>query len=58
MITGSPSLSVLDVSCNSIHDVGISLCLQHLGIITELNVARCELSVKGTSYLLYLLLTR
>ena len=58
MITGSPSLSVLDVSCNSIHDVGISLCLQHLSTITELNVAKCELSVKGIHHICFAILTR
>ena len=47
MITGSPSLRVLDVDLNNIGDDGISLCLQHINTLTELSVWRCELSVKG-----------
>ena len=50
MITGSPSLRVLDVSGNNIGDDGISLCLQHINTLTELIVGDCELSVKGSVY--------
>ena len=48
MITGSPSLGVLDVSFNNIGDDGISLCLQHINTLTELCVYYCGLSVKGS----------
>ena len=48
MITGSPSLRVLDVSVNKIGDDGISLCLQHINTLTELSVAACGLSVEGS----------
>ena len=48
MITGSPSLRVLDVSRNPIGDDGISLCLQHIKTLTELWVEDCWLSVEGT----------
>ena len=47
MITGSPSLRVLDVSENRIGDDGISLCLQHINTLTELRVIECGLSVEG-----------
>ena len=47
MITGSPSLRVLDVSGNDIGDDGLSLCLQHINTLTELKVYHCGLSVKG-----------
>ena len=47
MITGSPSLRVLDVSKNPIRDDGISLCLQHINTLTELKVDKCGLSVEG-----------
>ena len=50
MITGSPSLEVLDVSGNNIGDDGISLCLQHINTVTELIVMECGLSVKGSVY--------
>ena len=50
MITGSPSLRVLDVSFNCIGDDGISLCLQHINTLTELKVMECGLSVKGSVY--------
>ena len=51
MITGSPSLRVLDVSDNNIRDDGISLlCLQHINTLTRLSVERCRLSVKGSVY--------
>ena len=46
MITGSPSLRVLDVGDNTIGDDGIS-CLQHINTLTELRVYKCGLSVKG-----------
>ena len=48
MITGSPSLRVLNVSMNKIEDDGISLCLQHINTLTELRVAWCGLSVEGS----------
>ena len=48
MITGSPSLRVLDVSLNPVRDDGISLCLQHINTLTELSVERCGLSVEGS----------
>ena len=44
MITGSPSLRVLDVSGNDIGDVGLS---QHINTLTKLRVALCGLSVEG-----------
>ena len=50
MITGSPSLRVLDVRGNNIGDDGISLCLQHINTLTELIVDQCGLSVKGSVY--------
>ena len=50
MITGSPSLRVLQVSNNNIGDDGISLCLQYINTLTELNVKDCGLSVKGSVY--------
>ena len=50
MITGSPSLRVLDVSGNNIGDDGISLCLQHINTLTELSVEHCGLSAKGSVY--------
>ena len=51
MITGSPSLRVLDASRNKIGDDGISLlCLQHINTLTKLNVYYCGLSVKGSVY--------
>ena len=48
MITGSPSLRVLDVSGNPVGDDGISLCLHHINTLTELRVAQCRLSVEGS----------
>ena len=50
MITGSPSLRVLDVTGNNIGDDGIFLCLQHINTVTELRVEYCGLSVKGSVY--------
>ena len=52
-ITGgdSTTLRELDVSWNVIGDIGISLITQWLlpnKTLTKLNVARCNLSVKGT----------
>ena len=47
MITGSPSLRVLNVGGNIIGDDGISLCLQHINTLTELRVWGCRLSVEG-----------
>ena len=48
MITGSPSLRLLDVSLNPVGDDGISLCLQHINTLTKLRVAGCRLSVEGS----------
>ena len=50
MITGSPSLRLLDVSGNNIGDDGMSLCLQHISTVTELIVMKCGLSVEGSVY--------
>ena len=50
MITGSPSLRVLDVGFNNIGDDGISLCLQHIKTLTGLRVLQCGLSAKGSVY--------
>ena len=51
MITGSPSLRVLDVGGNKIGDDGIFLlCLHHINTLTELRVWQCGLSVKGSVY--------
>ena len=50
MITGSPSLRVLDVLGKKIGDDGIFLCLQHINTVTELIVQQCGLSVKGSVY--------
>ena len=51
MITGSPSLRVLNVSENQIGDDGISLlCLQRINTLTKLRVWDCGLSVKGSVY--------
>ena len=50
MITGSPSLRVLDVSYNIIGDDGISLCLQYINTVTKLTVVECGLSAKGSVY--------
>ena len=51
MITGSPSLRVLDVGDNKIGDDGISLlCLQHINTLTHLRVFDCGLSVEGSVY--------
>ena len=47
MITGSPSLRVLNVSGNPVENDGISLCLQHINTLTELSVHHCGLSVEG-----------
>ena len=47
MITGSPSLRILDVSSNTVGDDGLSLCLQHINTLTELRVGGCGLSVEG-----------
>ena len=51
MITGSPSLTVLDVGGNEIGDDEIfSLCFQYINTLTELSVWNCGLSVKGSVY--------
>ena len=55
MITGSPSLKILDVGLNKIGDIGVELLCKELHkntSLTELSVWGCELSVKGTSYML------
>ena len=51
VITGSATLSVLDISENNISDKGmviISEALQHNKSLTTLDVSQCGLSVKGT----------
>ena len=51
IITGSTTLQELDVSFNDIGEDGISkitLWLLTNKTLTKLNVARCNLSVKGT----------
>ena len=55
MITGSPSLRVLDVSGNEIGDIGVELLCKkppNSTSLTELDIWHCGLSVKGTSYML------
>jgi len=52
MITGSPSLRVLDASGNDIGDDGIYLCLQNINTLTSLKVEQCGLSVEGMSIVL------
>ena len=55
MITGSPSLRVLDVRRNKIGDIGVELLCKELpnnNSLTELHIWMCGLSVKGTSYML------
>ena len=52
MITGSPSLRVLDVSENEIGDIGVELLLPNSNNLTDLYMCSCGLSVKGTSYML------
>ena len=52
-IIGSASLKALNVSGNDIGDDGmavISEALQHNKSLTTLEIAECEVSVKGTSY--------
>ena len=51
IIAGSPSLRVLEVSDNAIGDDGISLCLQYIDTLTELNIQNCRLSIEGTECL-------
>ena len=51
ILTGSATLRVLDISENNIGDKGmaiISEALQYNKSLTELGVAGCGLSVKGT----------
>ena len=50
MITGSPSLRVLDVSNNRIALELLCMELCNNTSLTELRVWGCELSVKGTCY--------
>ena len=52
MITGSPSLRVLDVSGNEIGDIGVELLLPNINNLTKLSIWNCGLSGKGTSYML------
>ena len=55
MITGSPSLRVLDVGGNKIGDIGVELLCKELpnsNNLTKLSIYNCGLSVKGTSYML------
>ena len=52
MITGSPSLKILDVSENDIGDDGVSFCLQHTISLTSISFEFCGFSVKG-SYSVY-----
>jgi len=47
IITGSPSLRVLDLSDNSIGDDGITLYLQYNNAVIDLEVENCGLSVEG-----------
>ena len=53
MITGSPSLRVLNVGNNEMGDIGVQLLckqLQNTKNLTHLNIWSCGLSVKGTNY--------
>jgi len=55
MITGSPSLRVLNVGGNEIGDIGVELLCKELhnsNSVTDLLIWQCGLSVKGTSYML------
>jgi len=53
MITGSPSLRLLDVSWNTNGDDGLSICLQYINTLTDLRVVQCGLSVEGSVYYSY-----
>ena len=58
IITGSPSLRLLDVCENDIRDDGIFFCLQHANTLTKINFEFCGFSVKGiVTYLVYYVLT-
>ena len=51
ILMGNCTLQVLNVSSNTIGDDGISVIveqLQHITTLTELDVTKCGLSVKGT----------
>ena len=51
LLVGNCSLQKLYLGCNNIGDEGISVIveqLQHITTLTELWVAKCGLSVKGT----------
>ena len=51
ILMGNCTLQVLNVSSNTIGDDGISVIveqLQHITTLTELDVTKCRLSVKGT----------
>ena len=52
MITGSPSLTILDVSENDIGDRGVFFCLQYTNTLTWISFEFCGFSVKG-SYNVY-----
>ena len=55
MITGSPSLRVLDVGGNELGDIGVELLCKELHnntSLTKLSIWGCNLSVKGTTYML------
>ena len=55
MITGSPSLRVLDVGINKLGDIGVELLCEELHkntSLTKLSLWACKLSVEGTSYML------
>ena len=57
---GNASLKALNVSGNDIGDDGmavISEALQQNESLTTLEIAECELSVKGTNYSVQMLLT-
>ena len=53
MITGSPSLRVLDVSENDIRDDGVFFCLQHTNTLTKISFEFCGFSAKGNCLLYY-----
>ena len=53
MITGSPSLTILDVSDNDIGDDGVFFCLQYANTLTKISFEFCGFSVKGKCLLYY-----
>jgi len=54
IITGSPSLTVLGLNDNFIGDDGISLCLQCIDTVTDLEVEKCGLSVEGIASTIFI----